>query len=56
MKLMQGNIYVFASVIKNQCSICKIHTTKFIKLLIVTLTEKLSKKINYPQIKKIEKR
>ena len=56
MKLMQGNIYVFASVIKNQCSICKIHTTKFIKLLIVTSTEKLSKKINYPQIKKIEKR
>ena len=52
MKLMQGNIYVFASVIKNQCSICKIHTTKFIKLLIVTSKEKLSKKINYPQIKK----
>ena len=51
MKLMQGNIYVFASVIKNQCSICKIHTTKFIKLLIVASKEKLSKKINYPQIK-----
>ena len=37
----------FADVIKNRCSICKVHATKFLKLLIVTSKETLLKKNIY---------